>query len=257
MPDFVLSLLPGLTWPQAALLAVTVFLAGLLRGFTGFGFALAAIPVLTLFLPPGAIVPAVSVVALLAGIELLPKAWPAANFRAIRRLLIGALVGTPFGAYLLAVLPADPMRLIIGGIVLLAALLLWRGARFSRQPPLGGQVAIGALSGLLNGATAMGGPPVILYFLAAPEGMAAGRASLLVYFFFLSLWSLAMMAWQGLLGWPSLLLALLMTPAMALGNRLGSRLFDRSSADLYRRVALAFLATTALLAIARAVTGEW
>ena len=96
MPDFILSLLPGLTWPQAALLAVTVFLAGLLRGFTGFGFALAAIPILTLFLPPGAIVPAVSVVALLAGVELLPKAWPAANFRAIRRLLLGALAGTPF-----------------------------------------------------------------------------------------------------------------------------------------------------------------
>ena len=41
------------------LVAVAVFLAAILRGFTGFGFALAAVPLLSLTLPPARVVPIV------------------------------------------------------------------------------------------------------------------------------------------------------------------------------------------------------
>ena len=210
----------------AALIFVTVFLAGILRGFTGFGFALAAVPVITLFIDPAAIVPAVPIVAMIAGAKQFHRAWGKANWPAIRRLLAGAILGTPFGVLALTLLPANVMRIVIGVTLLAAVLLLWRGYKFRKAPPTSAQLGIGLVSGLLNGATAMGGPPVILYFLASPEGVVVGRASLLIYFLFISIWSIAMQAASGLIDLRVIVLALLMIPVMAIGNAIGDRLFD-------------------------------
>ena len=245
--------LPPLSAGAAALVAVIVFAAGVLRGFTGFGFALAAVPMITLFVEPAEVVPAIAIVAAVAGAELLPKAWRSVQWSAMGRLLGGAALGTPLGMYALKTLPADFMRAIIGLIVLAAVVLMGRGFKLKSAPPTGVRLGIGALSGLLNGGTAMGGPPVIIYFLASPEGIAVGRASLLVYFFFLSLWSTAVNAVGGLVTVRTVVFALLMIPLMAAGNSIGARWFDRATAAHYERVALWFLAAIAVLAIGRAL----
>jgi uncharacterized membrane protein YfcA len=255
MPPALLALLPEMSAGAAALVFATVFLAGFLRGFTGFGFALAAVPVITLFVEPAAVIPAIPIVAMVAGAEQLRRAWREANWHAIRRLLIGAVLGAPFGVLGLTYLPANVMRALIGLVLLLAVLALWRGYRFRRRPPTSAQLGIGFVSGLLNGATAMGGPPVILFFLASPEGIAIGRASLLVYFFFISAWSIATQAVAGLLDLKVVVLALLMIPVMAVGNIIGDRMFTRAKATTYQRIALGFLLLIAILAIGRAALG--
>ena len=49
------------------------------------------------------------------------------------------------------------------------------------MPGRAATVATGALSGLLNGAFGIGGPPVILFFFASPAWVAVGRASVIAY----------------------------------------------------------------------------
>ncbi|WP_374381576.1 sulfite exporter TauE/SafE family protein [Dongia sp.] len=253
MPDYLRDLAPHLGTGPTILVFATVFMAGLLRGFTGFGFALAAVPVITLFVEPAAVIPAIPIVAMVAGAEQLRRAWRTANWHAIGRLLVGATLGAPFGTVALTYLPANIMRALIGLVLLLAVLALWRGYRFKQRPPTGAQIGIGLASGILNGATAMGGPPVILFFLASPEGVAIGRASLLVYFFFISAWSIVTQSVMGLVDPKTVVLALLMIPVMAVGNLIGDRLFNRTKAATYQRVALGFLMLIAILAIARAI----
>jgi hypothetical protein len=231
------------------------FLAGVLRGYTGFGFALAAVPTLSLLLDPADIVPAITVITLVGGIRLVVRAQREADWRSTFLLLAGAVAGLPAGVLLLRHLPADPMRAVIGLVVLGAVLALWRGFSLSHAPSQAMRLALGAVSGLLNGSTSMGGPPVIIYFLASPAGHAAGRASLLVYFFFLGIVTVAAAAIAGLITARVLWLSLLMLPAMSLGNALGARLFDRSTASAYRRVALLCLAVVAAMAVVRAVAG--
>jgi uncharacterized membrane protein YfcA len=249
------ALLPDMSAGAAALVFGTVFLAGFLRGFTGFGFALAAVPVITLFVEPAAVVPSIPIVAMVAGAEQLRRAWKTANWHAIQRLLIGAVLGAPFGVLALTYLPPNAMRVMIGLVLLFAVIALWRGYRFKQRPPTSAQVGIGFASGLLNGATAMGGPPVILFFLASPEGVAIGRASLLVYFFFISAWSIVTQTVAGLIDLKVVVLALLMIPVMAVGNLIGDRLFARAKAGTYQRIALGFLLLIAVLAILRAFLG--
>ncbi len=253
----IMAWLPPLDPLEGGLIGIGVFLAGILRGFTGFGFALAAVPLLTLILDPIAIGPAIQILALLAGAELLRKAWRLADRAAILRLLAGALIGVPLGVLLLNRLPAAAMRIGIGGILLIAVFALWRGRDFRLNAGRFREAGIGFLSGLLNGATAMGGPPVILYFLARRVDAAIVRASLLVYFFFLSLWSLGSSALGGLIDRHVLILAALLFPAMAIGNRCGDLLFNKAHADRYRPIALAFLGSLALIAILRAFMDQF
>jgi hypothetical protein len=103
--------------------------------------------------------------------------------------------------------------------------------------------------------TAMGGPPVIIFFLALPSGVAVGRASLLVFFFFTSIISIVVQAGAGLMSWRVLALTLLMMPVMALGNGLGDRWFGKATDKHYRQVAMAFLLAIAVAAVARALVG--
>lgn len=230
----------------------TAALAGILRGFTGFGFALAAVPAMTLVAAPDEVVPCVMLLQVVAGAQLLPRTWHDVDWGAVRPLLVAALVATPLGTWLLADLPADPMRALIGATVLAAVLLLGSGLQLAREPSLAARLGIGFVSGLLNGSTAMAGPPVIVYFLATRRTATASRASLLMYFFVLSVAGTASVVVAGLVSGRTLLLAALMFPALTLGNALGDRWFARSSGELYRRTALGVLAALAVLAIARA-----
>ncbi|HEY0420739.1 MAG TPA: hypothetical protein VGC80_14575, partial [Acetobacteraceae bacterium] len=53
--------------PVLAAAALAILFAGVLRGFTGFGFALAAVPLTSLVLPPGLVVASVLVMQAVVG----------------------------------------------------------------------------------------------------------------------------------------------------------------------------------------------
>lgn len=241
-------------WTAAGAFA-TAAVAGVLRGFTGFGFALAAVPALTLVATPVEVVPCVMVLQVVAGLQLLGRTWRDVDWSAVRPLLIAALIATPLGTSALDGLPADPMRAVIGLVVLGAVAVLVAGVRLRREPGMIARLGIGALSGLLNGSTAMAGPPVILYFLATERSAASSRASLLSYFFVLSVAGSVSVAAAGLVTWRTLVLAALMFPALTIGNALGDRMFNRAPGEIYRRVAIAVLLVLALLSITRALAG--
>jgi len=105
---------------------------------------------------------------------------------------------------------------------------------------------------VLSGAAALPGPPVIVFFLASPASAAVSRASLLAYFLFTAIGSLGFALVSGLVGWATLVLALLLAPALVLGNWVGEKLFQRAAGGGYRPVALGVLLAIGLVATGRA-----
>jgi len=243
----------GLTPDVLLLGSLAVFAAAFLRGFTGFGFALAAVPTLSLLMDPSRVVPLTLVLATLAGAQVLPKLRRLVQWRAVWILLAGSLAGTPVGLHLLQVVPANAMRIAIGMVLIAAVMLIWRQPRlpYARFPGLA--LALGFLSGALNGSTAMGGPPVVIYFLGAADSVAVARASLVMFFFFSSLGTLAYAGASGLIARQIPALCVLFLPALYIGNWLGDRSFEGSSAALYRRLALAVLLALGLLTVGKAL----
>ena len=89
---------------------ICVFLAAMVRGYSGFGFSLLTVTALSLVLPPAEIVPSIFMLEVAASIHLLPGIWKDIHWRSIGPLLVGCLVGTPFGVWFLANVPPRPCR---------------------------------------------------------------------------------------------------------------------------------------------------
>jgi uncharacterized membrane protein YfcA len=74
-----------------------------------------------------------------------------------------------------------------------------------------------------------------------------------MYFFFSTGGTLAYDAARGLIDRHVLLLSVIFFPALYIGNWLGDRCFDGSSAATYRRVALGILLMLAIVSVGRSL----
>jgi uncharacterized protein len=230
-----------------------VFGAAVVRGYGGFGFAMFAIVPLSLVLPPTEIIPSIFIMDIAAGIHLLPGVWRDIHWRALLWLTIGCFVGTPFGVYALAHVPAAPLTLALAVFVLAAAILLAQGFALKSFPGPAAAFATGTASGLCGGGFGMSGPPVILFFFSSPAGAAAGRASLIAFFLITDATGLVWLGRDGLLGAASVWRAVFFMPALVAGVWLGNRGFVKADLASFRRWVLRLLMLLALLTGGRAL----
>lgn len=253
MPDFLSHTRLGLAPGEIAFCLAVVLAAGFMRGYTGFGFAMAAVPLLALVIPPARAVPFVILMQLMAGIWDWREARQHAHWRSLPWLMAGAIVGTPLGVLALAAMSADWARLAIAGAVILAVLLMARGFKLARMPGHPILIGTGLAAGVLNGIAAMPGPPVIVLYLAGALTIEAGRASLLLFFSVNNLIGAASAGVTGLIPPGTLLLAAAALPVVLAGQWLGRRLYLRATPARYRQVALIFLGVLAAITAARAL----
>jgi uncharacterized protein len=246
----------ALPWLPAAWLVALG--AGVVRGFSGFGFSALTVAGLALFVPPASVVPAVLALEVLASVSLMKSALHDADRRWLAWLLAGNAVFIPVGLALLAWLPETTMRLLVGVALLASVLgLLLAGERsWPATPAL--RAATGVASGLLNGITASGGVVAALLMTAARVPAVALRGTMISFLLFAGAYALAWAAvmptagGSGLLGLHTLQWIAVLGPAMLVGIWLGRRSFARASAAVYRRFVLWLLVMVSTLGMLRA-----
>jgi uncharacterized membrane protein YfcA len=229
-----------------ALAGFVAFLAGVVRGITGFGGAMVMAPPLALLLGPRIMVP---VTLLLEGIAAMPMLWQTRaqlRWRTIGPILAACCVTVPLGGYVLIAADAVTLRRGIAAIVIAFSLLLLRGWRYSGPQRPGTSIGLGAVSGVMLGATSIGAPAVILYLLSGPDPIATTRANLTFYLVGSCLAALVILGLQGVLDSTQVLVALLFTPGYFIGLLLGTRLFSRFDDVRFRRFTLLLLVTVSI-----------
>ena len=154
-----------------------VFAAAVLRGLTGFGFALAAVPMLGFLMQPAKAVPVSMCIVAAGGIFGARRAVTACHWPSIRRIAIAAAVATPAGAYLLKQISPEAARIAIACFTLAAVVGISRSV--GGGVPFGPirATAYGLTAGLFNGLASMPGPPVVAYFMSTSLSREAIRAS--------------------------------------------------------------------------------
>jgi hypothetical protein len=232
---------------------IAVFVAGVIRGYSGFGFAMVAVTSMSLVIPPARVVPLVLILEVMASISLVPQVWKDIDWYSLRWLLAGSLFATPFGAYLLANIPPEPMRMSISLLVLVAAILLLRGWAWKRMPGKPLILATGIACGILNGAAAIGGPPVILMYLSSPAGVTVSRASIIAYFLGIDTMSLVMASIHGLTTFQTLLLTVVCIIPLLLGIAVGSKMFIKVEKESFRQHVLILLIILSSVGLLRGI----
>jgi uncharacterized membrane protein YfcA len=164
-----------------------MFLALFTQGPDGFRQVIVAMGLLPAVIGLAASTPLVSAVVLLMQPVLLYYYRAGLEFKAISRLVLGALVGIPTGIYLLNRLPENILLPLLGllligyGIYGLSPLTL---PRFSRPA---WAYLMGFVAGLFGGAYAVGGPPVVIYGHGRRWSPAEFKGNLQAYFILTSI----------------------------------------------------------------------
>lgn len=232
-----------------------VLSASALRGFTGFGFGLASVPLLSLALPPDQVVPLVVVLQVLIGILGLKDAAKQCDWPAVFTLFPGLILGVPIGLMILTTLPPNPVRLVIGAVLLFSVVMIAKGARLPPNPSRLLSAGVGVASGTINGLASMGGPPIIVYLLAIGHGTARLRATSIVYFMLAALVTAVPMTWRGLITHDILIWSAASIPALFIGSRLGTWAFHRARPAHHKATALLVLTILGVVLIGRALLG--
>ncbi|SDP21047.1 hypothetical protein SAMN05660330_02084 [Desulforhopalus singaporensis] len=259
MGDWIFSLIPGIGVEQLLIIWAGIIFAGLLRAFTGFGFALAAVPVLALVLTPVQTVVLTAALSLGIGVVTLFVYWRYVPRSTLAWLLFFSLVGTYLGSLLLVAFTPQDFQLWIGLSVILASILLGL-VKPGKAKTAGGKSKTGSFvrgvaglfSGVMNGAFAIPGPPVIVYVMATEADPNRSRSLMIAFWTLSSALALCIYGGQGLVGFQALWLFVLSFPAMVVGDKLGYSLFKRYGSSFYRRVSLATLVAIGVVSLGRA-----
>ncbi len=244
-------MLGGLTEAQIAVALAAALGAAFVRGLAGFGMAILLVPVLGLAVPPREAVVVANWLGLMIGLVGLKKIIGQSERSA---LVISALamLATPLGVWLLAV--ADPAlaRLLIALIALGSFVLVLLPKRPADHAPstleTGGT---GLLSGVLTGFAGMPGPPVVPYYLRRAIPPQLARASMMTIFMATSIAGVASAMALRVATVREPLLALVLFPAVLLGNWLGHLAFGKVSDSLWRSFTGLVLGISALAALWR------
>lgn len=239
--------------PIWAAVVAACIVAGVVRGFTGFGFPLIVVTATSLIVAPVEIVPIALLLDILAGVRMLPSVRHDVDRRGVSFLVLGAIPAIPLGAWLLSSLDAETMRLAIGAIVLIAVLIIARGFQLARAPGAPLLAGTGVAAGFLSGTMGMPGPPVILLYLSSPLPVATLRATSIAFFLVTDAIALASMVWFDIItetvGWR----ALVLVPVVELAVLAGRRLYGVADPIYVKRAALGLLVVLALATIGKAV----
>lgn len=231
----------GLPW----LVAIT-FVAGLVRGFSGFGTALIYMPVAAQFISPVWAIMTLALMDIAGPAPNLPKVWKDRHPSDLMRLFVGTLVGLPIGLALLLAVDPTLFRYAVSGLALAMLALLLSGYRYQgtiRPPMLYG---IGGSAGFLGGIAGLPGPPVILLYMASLHGAAVIRANTMLFLMGYDILLIATLGVQGMMAGVPVLLGVLLTVPNMLGNLAGGAIFRPGYEKTYRSVAYAIIAASAL-----------
>ena len=227
-----------------------VLAGGLLQGFSGFGFAIAAVPLIGLFMPPAVALPYAMMLQAVLGLAGLPSCVGLCRWRLLAWLALGMAVGTPIGVWAITTLPPALGRLMLGLAVLVAFTVVFLGRRLAAHVNARSTVAAGLVAGVMNGLAGMAGPPAVALVMSSDATAAERRATLLIFVFAAALAALVPLGAAGRITADMTLPVLFAVPALGAGWAGGAFLFCRTSTKAHHMVALiaiGFLAVATLL----------
>ncbi len=249
-----------------ALLGGITLLASTAQSATGFGFAIIAVPLYLLVLNSLAAVQVAILVTPVISLVVVPRLLPALQRGLLARIVAGTMLGLPLGMVVYAQAGLFWIKVAVGVLITLFALLFFLAERLPAlgigsggagtadggRPGAGagrpglGAVAVGLVSGTMTTSLGMPGPVLVLYFSRLALEMNAVRATIMSSF--LLSYGGAMIVQAATVGiagdiWR---LAAVLAPFALAGGVAGHRVSRGMSQVAFRRITLLLLLGTGL-----------
>jgi uncharacterized membrane protein YfcA len=226
--------------------------AGLMRGFAGFGSAMLMAPIFAILFGSAEMIVTVVAIELVVSLQLFPQVRGHADWKTLAPMSIAACAAMPLGVWLLASVDKNTIVTGVSAIIVAFVLLMWTGWKYHGRRSPYAAATVGAISGAMMATTSVGGPPVLLYLLSGNDPPSVNRANIVTYYFLTQFLLIVIVLATGVAGWGALARAVVLFPVMIMGAYAGGRLFHGLASErLYRNVALAILFATGLFGLMR------
>jgi uncharacterized membrane protein YfcA len=230
-----------------------VFIASIIRGFNGFGFSATCISGFSFILPAIEIVPIILALEVVISIFMAPYVWNKIDWNFVLTLLIGIIIGSPIGLYLLKYLSSDVIHLTVCVLVIFFSFLLMNGYENIKLNNNYAKIFTGTISGALNGLTTLGGMPVTLFLLVTSIQPAVIRGSLAALFFLTDIYAFVLSFVAGIVDITTIYRTLPLIIILPIGVYIGDKFFVKSKEETYRKVVFYFLIFISILGVFRAI----
>lgn len=247
-----------MTLANEAALMLIFFLAAVVNGVAGLGFALLASAFAAVIVDPRLAVLLLGVVTPITNVQqmVLHRRYRG-GLRRLVPLVMGSIVGVVLGANLVATLPIPVLSLFFGGFTLWYVTTEFRRAALTipRQVSAPVGVVIGAVAGVTNGVVGASGPILSSYLSGLgllPREFIFAIGSI---FFAMSVLRIASLLLLGQYDTPTLVLSgVLVVPAL-MGQATGFLLQRRLATETFRRAVLYVLFVAGVALVIRGMAG--
>lgn len=234
----------GLIW-----LVIAVLVAGVVRGFSGFGSAMIIMPVASSVLTPVEAVIFLVSVEVLGPLPNLPNSYRDGKPRDIGLLVLGAAMMLPLGLWCLSVLDPTLFGWLVSAIVILLLGLMMTGWRYRGVLTRPIKLLTGCLSGFMTGFSGIPGPPVIMLYMASTLPAKVIRANFNMYLVAIDAILFPVLWLTGQLEWSIVLLGLLASIPYLAANVVGAMLFNPNAERFFRLVANGVIVASAVVGL--------
>ena len=229
-------------------LAVAMLVGSTVQSLVGLGLGLVVAPITALAAPE--LVPVLPItLAMLLPVATLARERADIDWRALAWLVPSRIPGTVAGVVVVALVSTRTIGIAVAVMVLIAVAATAYAPRLPITPAT--LIGAGLASGVAGTATSIGGPPTALLLQHRPARQL--RTTLAVFFLVGAVMSLGGLAIGGQLEIPQLLLALVMSPLLLVGELIGRRLRPVLPTVASRRAVLVVCGLSALVLLVRSV----
>jgi uncharacterized membrane protein YfcA len=231
----------------------TVFIASIIRGFNGFGFSATCISGFSFILPAIEIVPIILALEVAISIFMIPYIWNKIDWRFVFKILLGIIIGSPIGLYLLKYLNPETTHLWVCLLIIFFSILLMKGYANQKIDNNYGKFFTGVVSGTLNGLTTLGGMPVALFLLITSIQPTVIRGSLAALFFLTDIYAFTLSFFSGIVDVTTIYRVIPLIVILPIGVFIGNNFFVKSKKETYKIVVFYFLIFISIFGIFRAI----
>ena len=204
--------------------SITLLVAYFIRGVSGFGSGLIAIPILALWLPLTFVVPLMLLLDFSASILLSGVSLRQVNWREVRTLIPLSIIGIALGTYLLTSMPLQPMLITLAIFVAIFGIRSLLNLQGDNTISRWWAIPAGLSGGTIGALFGTGGPPYIIYLGHRISDKTALRATFSGLILVEGTLRISSFAYAGLFSDTRLLWSYLVAmPIVAIGLTLGNR----------------------------------
>ena len=254
MSNIILAIVDSFNLWDLLLIGLGILLAGIVRGFVGFGASLIIVMTASVILGPRSAVAIATLSGLPSMLQLLPIAIKKADRGFVIPFGLAAMIAAPFGTWLLVSIEPIFMKIGISVTVMCMVLMLYKDVKISAHSNKKFLISVGIGAGLIQGSAGIGGPPAVAVALSKPGTTEEQRANVIGAVTALGICGIIPLWYHNLFTIQVIVTSVVFFPIYVASTWVGTRFFVKYGQSYFRNFSLIILTIISLATLIIAIS---